>query len=239
MTLLLFAVPALADETRTVPPFRGLDVGGGIEARVDEGALGIRLGGPAEVLQHVTTEVRDGMLRVQYEDGYTPPERVKLTLAATMPRAEGLAVSGGARMHASVPVAEKLGLAASGGGELHLAKPIGPRKLAISASGGSTITVPGIESVVLALQLSGASKVTLAGRAEETTLAMSGAAQLDAARLEVSRLTLQGSGGSKAAIRAMAVSAGSLSGGTEVRVPASAQVGALATSGGAQLRRDL
>jgi hypothetical protein len=235
-----WAVPALADEARTVPPFSGVAVGAGVQARVDEGAPGpIQLGGPAEVLAHLESEVRDGQLLIQFEEGYRPPSRVKLTLAVRMPRADRLSVSGGARMDASVPVGEELSLASSGGGVLNLKNRIAPRELKMAASGGSTIQVPGAESDTLSLALSGAATITLAGRAEETSLAMSGGSILDAAGLEVSRLTVQSSGGSRGAVRARAVSAASLSGGAEIRVPASAQLGAVASSGGARLRRDL
>jgi hypothetical protein len=240
LPVVLHAVPALADETRTVSPFTGVSVGAGVRARVDEGPAGpIRLGGPPEVLAHLKTEVKDGLLVVQFEEGYRGSNRAELTLEARLPRADRLGVSGGARLEASVPAAESLGLAASGGGELRVTRAMSTRKLSIAASGGSRIEAPTIEADDAQLALSGAARVRIAGRAAEGSLAISGSSELDASGFAVGRLVVQGSGGSRAAIRAAEVSAGALSGGSEVRVPANAQVGALNTSGGAQLRRDL
>jgi hypothetical protein len=84
--------------------------------------------------------------------------------------------------------------------------------------------------------LSGAAIVTLAGRASSLELDLSGASELRGAKLQVSELDIDGSGGSMAIVRAGHVR-GSLSGGSRLRVGADAQGNVKVSSGAGMERR--
>lgn len=221
------------DENRRVADFSGVQVGSGIRATVETGTPAtVVLHGTAAALTHVQTEVKDGVLIVRRAPDHPGMERGAISVSVRMPKADSLGVSGGSSMQADVPAAETLDLSASGGGELVLAAKVRPKTLALHASGGSHVSATGIDGARAAIQLSGAATVELAGKIAEAAVQLSGGSRLDAAGLTVTSLAIAGSGGSEAAIRAGAVT-GSLSSGSRVRVPSSAQVQVQASHGSA------
>ncbi|HKA91144.1 MAG TPA: DUF2807 domain-containing protein [Haliangiales bacterium] len=235
-----FAGGKVVDESRQVGDFTGVHVGSGIQARVETGARGpIALRGDEEVLKHVRTQVKGSVLTIDIDwDRRETSTDIPTTVTVRLPSATSLGVSGGAQMDASVPAAEELEIHASGGGRLKLSTVVQTKRFLLDASGGSGVTLAGVQAGTAELHLSGGSRSTLSGRADSARAALSGAATLDAAGLQVDTLDVGGSGHARAEIRALKSVRGSLSGGSRVRVPAAADV-RVGTSGGAAVTQDL
>jgi Putative auto-transporter adhesin, head GIN domain len=227
------------DQTRTVGDFVRIDVASGIEVRVDAGphsALGLR--GEDNILPHVRTEVRDATLHIGFERDTSVKTHSPVQVVLSMPRLDGLAVSGGSRLDASTPSGSALGIEASGGGHIHLAAAVRPRQLAIEVSGGSEVTVDGVTTGSLAISASGAGVIALAGTTDALQLELSGGSELRASKLSAGSLEVEASGGGVATVRVAGRVHGSLSGGTELNVGPDAQVD-VDTTGGASVRRRL
>jgi len=229
----------VVDETRTVADFNKIEVGSGIQVRVDAGprsALGVR--GEDNVLPHVRTEVRGSTLHIGFERDVSVRTHAPVQVALSMPALDGLAASGGSRLDASTPARDALAIESSGGAHVHLAASVRPRALAIEASGGSEVTVDGVATSAANINASGAATITLAGQANQLVLEFSGASELRASRMRVETLDVEGSGGGVASVHVGASVRGSLSGGTQLNVGPDAQVD-VDTSGGATVRRRL
>jgi Putative auto-transporter adhesin, head GIN domain len=235
--LSLLAGGHIAEQSRNVGTFTGVQVAAGIQARIEAGALGpITVRGPDDVLPHLRTEVKGSQLVIGFEPGSSGHSNAPVTVAIRMPRADQLGVSGGAEIEANVPAADGLELHASGGGHIRLTAAVKPQKLVIAASGGAEITLAGTESASVQAHGSGGAVLTMAGKADSLTLDLSGGTQVHAGKLWVGSLEVHGSGGGEAEVNAGRQVRGSLSGGTTLRVAASAQVD-VRTSGGAEVIR--
>lgn len=227
------------DETRTVADFTKIDVGAGIQVRVDAGprsALGVR--GEDNILPHVRTEVRNGTLVIGFERDFSVRTHAPVQVVLSMPALDGLSASGGSRLDVSTPTRDSLSIASSGGAHVHIAAAVRPRALAIEASGGSDVTVDGVSTGAANISASGAATITLAGQASELVLEYSGASELRASKMRVESLEVEGSGGGVASVHVAASVRGTLSGGTQLNVGPEAQVD-VDTSGGATVRRRL
>jgi hypothetical protein len=230
---------APADEQRTVGEFTGVHVGSGIQAKVETAASpSVVLHGEPDVLKRVRTDVKGGVLQVIFDPSSRPWTDSAVSVTVRMSRASSLAVSGGAQMEAAVPATETFQVDSSGGGRLALTSAIAAKKFALNASGGSRITLAGVDSAQASFDLSGQARATVSGKADGVRVSMSGQSDLDAAGLQAVSLAVDGSGGSRAAVRAGKSVTGSLSGGSRIRVPASADV-RVETTGGADVLRDL
>ncbi len=229
----------VVDETRNVADFNKIEVGAGIQVRVDAGprsALGVR--GEDNVLPHVRTEVRGSTLHIGFERDVSIRTHSPIQVVLSMPALDGLSASGGARLDASTPARDALAIDSSGGAHVHLAASVRPRALAIDASGGSEVSVDGVSTGALNISSSGAATITLAGQATQAVLEISGASELRASRMRVETLDVEGSGGCVASIHVGSSVRGSLSGGAQLSVGPEAQVD-VDTSGGATVRRKL
>ena len=230
---------APADESRSVGEFTGVHVGSGIQAKVETAASpSVVLRGEPDVLKHVLTEVKGGILQVVFDASNRAWADSAVSVTVKMSRASSLGVSGGAQMEAAVPATDAFRVDSSGGSRLTLTTAITAKTFALAASGGSAINLAGVDSAEASFDLSGRARTTVSGKADGVRVSISGGADLDAARLQAGSLDVDGSGGSRAAVRAGKSVTGSLSGGSRVRVPASADV-RVETSGGAGVQRDL
>jgi len=236
---LVLSGTAHADVTRKVPDFTGVQVAAGIHATVETGAFApITLRGDDAVLKTISTEVKDGTLYIGWEPNTHLSREGKVTAIVRMPRATSLGVSGGAQMEASVPAGDTFAIAASGGGTLKLTNKVTTKRFSLSVSGGSRTTLAGVDAVDMSIAISGGSRVSFGGKGGSANATLSGAAILDAEMLQVDTLSVEGSGGSRAELRATRQVSGALSGGSRVRVSKSADV-RVSLSGGSQVDRDL
>jgi hypothetical protein len=229
----------VVDQTRTVGDFTRIEVGSGIQVRVEAGARSaLALRGEDNVLPHVITEVRGKTLHIGMEPNLSlrTSEAVQVSLRA--PRLDGLTASGGSRLEATTPSGDTLELAASGGARLHLGAPVKAARLEIAASGGATLGADSVAAGSVQLTASGAAVVDLAGTAQELTLRYGGGAEIHGAELAVGALDVEGGGGAVATLRVSGPVRGSLGGGARLNVSSDASV-EVKTSGGAQVRKRL
>lgn len=247
-TVGLAAVPARADvtgsgrivdETRSVGDFTAISVAAGIQVKVEAGprsALALR--GEDNVLPHVRTEIKGSTLQIGFEPNLSMSTRQPVVIALRAPRLDELGASGGSLLDAATPTGASLRIAASGGSRVHLSASVKPRRLDIDSSGASEITIDEVEVAEARIGTSGAGFVSLAGTARSLDLQLSGAARLDASRLTVSALKVEGSGGSRARVHVVGTAEGSISGGTTLHVGADASV-AVSSTGGSSVQREL
>lgn len=87
----------------------------------------------------------------------------------------------------------------------------------LDLSGASNAVLSNVENEVLVLDLSGASRVKVSGRTGTLTVGLSGASKVDAGELSATKVTVDGSGASRATVNASEELSADLSGASKVR----------------------
>src|SRR5262245_19310341 len=227
----------VVEQSRNVGDFSSVHVASGIQAKIEQGQTGtIVLRGDDNILPLVKTDVLGGTLKIGFERMKSISTRNPVVVTIRMPRVDGLGASGGSGIEASVPSGDSLKLEASGGGHIRLHGAVRPQKVTIEASGGAVIDVSSVESDNARIEGSGGAVLKVAGRAREASVHFSGGTVVKAGQLQVAALEVQGSGGGTGDVNADGTVRGSLSGGSNLRVPASARV-EVSTSGGSEVIR--
>jgi hypothetical protein len=161
------------DETRSVPAFDRVDMGGTGRLELTVGpAPSLSLHGDDNLLPLVKTTVKDGTLVIEDEKNLAP--KVDLVLRATAPSLRGVEASGGVVVNVE----------GASGPELRL-----------DASGGSTIDVDGRADRLVAKASGGATLALRDLATKEADVDASGGASIDLA--VESRLGAEASGGAK------------------------------------------
>jgi hypothetical protein len=217
-----FAGPAvrgsgkIAVEARTIGEFTGIEVHGAVAADVTAGeAPSLRLSGDDNLLPLIVTEVRDGRLVIETQQGtnISTTSPLKATITATKPL-DGAEVSGASSCRIAAP------MAASFDGE---------------ASGAASLTLEGLDAEALDLDVSGASTVTITGKARSLRADASGASNLKLSGLETVVATVDLSGASSGEVKASESLTGDISGASSLTAIGRPTKGDVSKSGAASI----
>lgn len=121
-------------EARTLPDFHAVSAGEGVTVTVRQGSLGVSVTAEDNLIDHVTTEVRDGTLVVDVAGSIQTHEPLAVT--ATAPTLDGLSASTGATIDTEDLDADTLRVVASTGASLRAGGRAG--SLDLAADTGAT-----------------------------------------------------------------------------------------------------
>ncbi|PCJ98743.1 MAG: DUF2807 domain-containing protein [Flavobacteriaceae bacterium] len=168
--------------TRTTDDYDGLDVGGFFDIELVAGEEGnITLNGEDNILEQITTEVRNGILTIKPMKNRNLRPSVKSGVSITIP----------------VEAIDELKI--SGAGKFVSKKILKARNLKIRVSGSRNVTL-GLESESLMLRISGSNNVQLKGTAQDLDVHSSGSSNCRGYELEVDYASFQMSGSSNVEI---------------------------------------
>ncbi len=205
-----------AREAREVPPFEGVEVGGGIHVTVTTGPRkAVEIEADDNVLPLVETRVEDGKLKIHFKR-HNLWNSGDVNVTVQQPRFSSLDASGGSSIDALLAPTPDLSL---------------------ETSGGAVIVARGLEVGRLAASASGGARLELAGVADQVRLEFSGGARLKGAKLRARVVQVDGSGGCSGEIEASERVRGHLSGGCDLHVIGKAS-SRVATSGGSSVEWD-
>ncbi|MCX6235739.1 MAG: DUF2807 domain-containing protein [Bacteroidetes bacterium] len=161
-------------EERSVDSFTGIDIGGAFQVVLKQGdreALTIET--DENLLQYITTEVKDGILIISTEKDCIRFEKLKAYI--TFKTLESMEFSGAV--------------------ELWSENSLNFNDLSIDASGASEIEM-NLTAQKIEMELSGASELTLSGKVNEAIVEASGATEISAENLEIAicRMSMSGAG---------------------------------------------
>lgn len=198
-----------------LPAFTALELGGGLEATVRQGAPGLVLEGDDNILNQYEVAVDGEVLKVRPRDGVSLQPSRKVTALITLPSLRRVEASGG------VDVLVESGV---------------EKELSLDLSGGVELKAGGLALSVLKLQASGGVKVELSGAADAADLSLSGGVRIDAPALAAKTVALDASGGCNVDVRATEAITGEASGGVVILVRGNPPKSRLQGSGGTSIR---
>lgn len=197
-----------------LPAFTGVDLAGGLQATVRQGAPGLVLEGDDNIVSLYEVKVDGETLEVHPRNGVSlsPSRPVKALI--TLPVLRKVEASGGVDVLVESGVEKDLALDLSGGVELK-AGALALASLKIDASGGV--------------------QLELSGTADSVDLELSGGVHVDAPALAAKQVTLDASGGCDLDLTATEAITGEVSGGVGVLVRGNPARSRLTGSGGASI----
>lgn len=147
-----------AEETRNVPDFHAIELGvpGKAEIRVGE-ATSLRLSCDDDLLPHVTTKVRRGVLEIDLPERYAFRERLRLFI--TTPALDRFEIQGSGDARITDVDADELALAIEGSGELEANGSV--KRLKASIAGSGDMALRGLSSEQADVSISGSGDVAL------------------------------------------------------------------------------
>ncbi|SEB62296.1 Putative auto-transporter adhesin, head GIN domain [Paramicrobacterium humi] len=158
----------------------------------DEPSLTITAGD--RIIDDLTSETDGGVLRLgrkSWGPGTVGPIRYELTV----PKLEGVTISGSGDVDADFSGADAVKLAIRGSGDIH-ATNIDATSLTITLEGSGDITVDGLAADDVTAHIEGSGNITLSGEATEQSLTIEGAGDYDAEELKTvdTIVRIEGSG---------------------------------------------
>ena len=175
LSSMMFADIAVED-VRKLEPFQGIGISVSADVFYTQGNTHeIRIEGPDRDVKELTTEVRDDLLQVKYENNRT--KRSKLTIYITSKELEAIKISGSAHFTADQPVTSD--------------------EIEVALSGSGDVSLNSLVSDEVGVKISGSGSVGLeSGKADELDVKISGSGKLNAEKFEVSECSasLSGSG---------------------------------------------
>ena len=222
LTSLLAAAPSVDAQQRETRPLEGFDaieIGGGIDLFLQQGAgFVVEVEADEDELAEIVTEVRNRTLQIRRKSSFSffnwsgHPGSVHVTL----PGLASLTASGGSDVRTERTfMGDRLQLVASGGSDLEIA-----------------VTVAELEA-----EASGGSDMRLRGSARSASVRSSGGSDLNASGLTVDEADVRSSGGSDASIAVRDKIVANASGGSDVTYSGEPRTVDVNTSGGADVRR--
>jgi hypothetical protein len=162
-------------ETRVVPPFERIAVGGAIDAKIRVGQpLRVALTTDAALLPNLAVRVRDGVLSIEQKGDLTGGDRLEVELDT--PTLKGLEVSGAADADVGGVHGERFTLEVSGASDVDVVGSVDV--LEVEASGAADLDLGRLVARTLKLDASGASDVR-AHATERADLDVSGASDVE------------------------------------------------------------
>lgn len=198
-----------------LPAFTAIDLGGGLEATVRQGAPGLVLEGDDNIVRLYEVTVDGEVLKVHPKNGVLLSPSRPVTALITLPVLRKVDASGG------VDVLVESGV---------------EKELALDLSGGVDFKAGALALAALKLEASGGVKVELSGAAEAADLDLSGGVKLDAQALAAKTVTLDASGGCNVDVTATQAISGEVSGGVDIVVRGNPPKSRLTGSGGTSIR---
>ncbi|MDP4199278.1 MAG: head GIN domain-containing protein [Bacteroidota bacterium] len=162
-------------DQRTPGKFQSIELEGEYEVILSQGEpSGIRIEADKNLLEHITTTVKDGKLTVSSEGNLRPTKTI--------------------RLYISTPTYSAIDLA--GSGEIHATTPITSDRLSLELSGSGTYDLQ-VKAKDLTTTISGSGSIKLAGSAESHIGEIAGSGNLIADSLYsgTSKIDVTGSGG--------------------------------------------
>jgi hypothetical protein len=222
VVLSLICAPSLASaqqrEMRPLSGFDAIEVGGGIDLSVRQGASFSVEVETDDELADIVTEVRG------------------TTLTIGRRRSFDFFDWGGDNGHVSVTLPTLASLAASGGSDVTTEGTFTSDSFKVSASGGSEVEID-VQAGTLRAETSGGSDLTLRGSARSVRMSSSGGSDLDAGGLTADEADVDSSGGSDLTIAVRERIVGEASGGSDIFYTGEPRTIDVDTSGGADVRR--
>jgi hypothetical protein len=223
-TLLFISSPVLAQQlngngkvqtqTRNLSEFKGINASGGYTIEITQGATeSIRLEADENLLDHIKTEVKNGVLHI-YNN-------------------RGMSTSNGLKAYVTIKELNKIDI--SGGVKVTGTSTFKTNAMDIDLSGGSKVRLA-LDVKNLKADMSGASKLELSGKAASAFLELSGASQADAKELEAKNVKVEASSASRVKVHAVETLAISASGASAVYYKGSPNISPV-TSSAARISR--
>jgi hypothetical protein len=207
---------AQARETRPLDGFDAVEVSGGIDLVLRQGAsFAVEVVVPDGDAAQIITEVRGNKLEIRRKNSlgffdWGDHGSVNVTLPALK------------------------SLAASGGSDVRVEGSVSSDTLAIVASGGSDVSLE-VAAGALDVEASGGSDLRLRGTARSANVRSSGGSDLNASQLTANEVDLQSSGGSDLSIAVRDKIVAHASGGSDISYTGQPSVVDVDTSGGADI----
>ncbi|MCM1517585.1 MAG: DUF2807 domain-containing protein [Pseudoflavonifractor sp.] len=178
------AAEAVGSRSVTVDGFSGLEVSGQIEVKVAQGQLSpVTLSGPANLLDYIEVEVKDGVLHLSHKDGLQfdyAKDGAHVVATVSVPDIALLKVYGQSEVAVTTPIeAKSFTLEASGQSELKLPNRVKAVTLTVTVGGQSELDMMGGEADVMTFKVSGQSEAELKGDYVCRELSMSLSGQSD------------------------------------------------------------
>jgi hypothetical protein len=174
--LILGTVCISAQETRELKPFTGIGIGIDADVYYARGnSHRITIEGNRDDVKDLITEVKDGVLKLRYEDWRV--RHSKLTIHITSPELEEISLSGSAKFQVEETLKSD--------------------ELSISISGSGSVMLSALEGDELEVKISGSGNAMIdKGKADEMDVKISGSGKLMAEYFEVSEFSaaISGSG---------------------------------------------
>jgi len=206
-------------ETRPLEGFDAIEVGGGIDLFLRQGAgFVVEVEAEDDDAEEIVTEVRDRTLEIRRKSTFNffswhgDPGAVHVTLPALV------------------------SLSASGGSDVRTEGTFTTERLKIVASGGSDVEI-GVSAASLEAVASGGSDIRLSGNARSASVQSSGGSDFNAREFTADEAEVHSSGGSDLAIAVRDKIVANASGGSDVTYSGEPTVVNVNTSGGADVRR--
>ncbi len=218
----LASIPLLADaqtrETRALDGFTAVEVGGGIDLVLRQGAtFVVEVVAPEGKTADIITEVRGDTLVIRRKSAF------------------GF-FDWGDHGSVNVTLPALTALVASGGSDARAEGTFSSDDLRLVASGGSDLTID-VAAGKLDVEASGGSDLDVRGTARSASVRSSGGSDLDASRLTANEAELESSGGSDLEIAVRDKIVANASGGSDISYTGQPSVVDVNTSGGSEIRR--
>ncbi len=206
-------------ETRRLEGFDAIEVGGGIDLFLRQGAgFVVEVDAKGDDAAEIVTEVRDRTLEIRRKSSF------KFFSWAGDPGA----------VHVTLPAL--VSLTASGGSDVRTEGTFTSDSVQIVASGGSDLVMT-VSATTLKAQASGGSDMRLSGTVSSASVRASGGSDLNASELTAAEADVESSGGSDLSIAVRDKIVGNASGGSDIAYTGQPTIVDVNTSGGADIRR--
>ena len=165
----------LATETRPTGDYHAVELAGTIDVEVQVGgARRVDVIGDADVLDHVTTELRDGRLVVSTHGNFHPEHKTKV--AITMPALDAVVLSGTGTIAVAGIAAPKLAIAVRGTGTISLTGSVDD--VAYQLSGTGTVRGQDLAARSAVVAVEGTGSIALRA-SDSVNVAISGVGSVD------------------------------------------------------------
>jgi hypothetical protein len=224
-------------ESRDLGPYHRVEVADGLDVTLTErGPETASVTADDNLLEHIDTDVKDGVLQIAVKDGEWLDTRTPLSIEIGRGTVNELGASGAAHVSSSGGlVCDRVAISASGAARIELDSATGS-ELVIWASGGSQVKVRDAAAPKASFQLSGGSQLdATSGKIDEIDTNVSGGSRAQLGDLVAQSAKLDVSGGSTVRLTASASVTGAASGGSEVFVRGNPASRAIETSGGSSV----
>jgi hypothetical protein len=218
-------------------PYHRVEVADGLDVKLtDRDPASVNLTADDNLLGHINTDVKDGVLQVSVRSGEWLDSKTPLSVEVGIGGVNELGASGAAHVSSSGGLlCDRVAIDATGASRIELDSANGS-ELVIWASGASQVTVRDATSPKASFQLSGGSQLdATAGKLDDLDTNVSGGSRLQLGDAAAQTAKLDVSGGSTVTLTASVSVTGGVSGGSEVSVRGNPPNRTLDISGGSRV----